>query len=111
VVREDGLIPLKKYLNFGYELPVSLAEGFGYENLLTVLEVKKGEGHLRLQISSLQRDDGIEIILLDFDYWKLGDLRVENLKNYLEASHAHTKQVFEELITDYLRQIMREDRK
>lgn len=107
IVREEGLIPLKKYLNFWYELPKSLSETFGYENLLTMLEVKKGDGHLRLQISSLQREDGIDMVVLDFDYAIFGELKVSNLKNYLETSHAHTKQVFEDLITDYLRQIMR----
>ena len=45
--------------------------------------------------------------MLDFDYAKDVDLNYKNFDAYLEESHKHTKALFEGLVTESYRKIMR----
>ena len=106
IVTEGGVIPIERYLNFGYKLPDSIPEK--YNLLHTVIFVKSGKGNLRVLVQYLKRPDPLqtEIILLDFDYFLEGKLSVSDIETYLNESHQHTKKIFEDLTTDEYKIIM-----
>jgi uncharacterized protein (TIGR04255 family) len=106
ILREEGVIPLGKFLNFGYNTPKSIPEK--YDFLHTVLFVKLGEGSIRIliQYKKLPDEKETEIIILDFDYFFEGNLEFSRVETYIDESHKHTKQIFEDLITDYYKRIM-----
>lgn len=106
ILREDGVIPLGKFLNFGYKTPKSIPEA--YDFLHTVLFVKLGDGSLRvlIQYRKLPDEKETEIIILDFDYFFEGNLEFSKIESYIDESHKHTKQIFEDLIKDYYKRIM-----
>ena len=109
IKRERGIITLFDYLKFGYILPDAIPNQMELFN--TVLLTKVGKGKLRMSIHSeeLGIPEGIEVIVLDFDFFFEGDLTADNLQNYLEESHLHTKKTFESLISDEYRDIMKEE--
>ncbi len=106
ILREDGVIPLGRYLNFGYQTPESIPER--YDFLHTVLFVKLGDGSLRIliQYKKLSDEKETEIIILDFDYFFEGNLEFSKIESYIDESHKHTKGIFEDLITEQYRKIM-----
>jgi uncharacterized protein (TIGR04255 family) len=106
ILREDGVIPLGKYLNLGYRTPESIPER--YDFLHTVLFVKLGEGSLRIliQYKKLLDEKETEIIILDFDYFFEGQLEFSKVDTYINKSHSYTKRIFEDLITEHCRKIM-----
>jgi len=44
---------------------------------------------------------------LDFDYAQEGDLYFTKIDKYLEESHTNTKHLFEQLITDNYKKVIR----
>ncbi len=106
ILREDGVIPLGKYLNFGYRMPKSIPEQ--YDFLHTVLFAKIGDGALRMLIQYKRLPDEMqtEVIALDFDYFYEGNLHFSEIETYMNESHKYTKKIFEDLVTDHYRRIM-----
>lgn len=106
ILREDGVIPLEKYLHFGYKTPNSIPEK--YDFLHTVLFIKLGTGSLRIlvQYRRLPDERETEIIILDFDYFFEGSLKFSAMESYIDESHKHTKSIFEDLITEHYRKVM-----
>ncbi len=106
VLRENGVIPLTKYLNFGFRMPQSIPGQ--YDFLHTVLFAKIGDGAVRIliQYRKLPDDRETEVIVLDFDYFHEGSLTFSKIETYIDESHKHTKKIFEDLVTDHYRKIM-----
>jgi uncharacterized protein (TIGR04255 family) len=106
ILRENGVIPLTKYLNFGYRMPQSVPEQ--YDFLHTVLFAKIGDGAVRIliQYRKLPDDRETEVIVLDFDCFHEGNLTFSRVEAYIDESHKHTKMIFEDLVTEYYRKIM-----
>jgi uncharacterized protein (TIGR04255 family) len=106
ILREDGVIPIGKFLNFGYKTPKSIPQT--YDFLHTVLFVKLGGGSLRIliQYKKLLDEKETEIIILDFDYFFEGNLEFSKIESYVGESHKHTKEIFEDLITEQYRKII-----
>jgi uncharacterized protein (TIGR04255 family) len=106
--RESGLIPLNRFLKIRLALPEVFPDNF--ENLNLVFISKTSGGAITTKIESMiSVDRSHEAILLDFDYAKEKELTIESIDQYLEESHAYTKRMFEELITDEYRQYLKGD--
>ncbi|OIO04656.1 MAG: hypothetical protein AUJ52_14830 [Elusimicrobia bacterium CG1_02_63_36] len=109
-LREDGLVPLEKYLNFAYLTPEAIPAKL--DHFASTITTRLGEGRLKtaVELAKAQDKTGGDVILLDFDYIKQGGLEFRQLAGYLDESHKHTKSVFSSLITaDYLK-VMRQQR-
>lgn len=108
IVRIGGCIPLSKYLNFGYRLPIVEAAADKYEQLHTILLLKIGSGKLRILVEYIEKKDLIssEALVLDFDYFLTGQMPAGKVLEYVRDSHSHTKRIFEELITEDYRRVM-----
>lgn len=106
--RESGFIPLNRFLKIEFGLPEVYPDNF--ENLNLVFISKTEGGAITTKIESIvAADRSHEAILLDFDYAKEKDLKINDVDQYLEESHAHTKRVFEELITEEYRKYLKGD--
>jgi uncharacterized protein (TIGR04255 family) len=102
------LIPLNRFLKIRLDLPEVFPDNF--ENLNLVFISKTSGGAITTKIESMiSVDRSHEAILLDFDYAKEKELTIESIDQYLEESHAYTKRMFEELITDEYRQYLKGD--
>lgn len=103
---EDGIIPISKYLKFGYDLPQTIPDRL--ELFDTTLLVRLGQGKLRILIQYQEREqpETTENIILDFDYFVEGKIRIEELQEHIEEAHSHTGRIFESLITDEYRAVM-----
>lgn len=66
-------------------------------------------GALTVQIDEIETSDSEQpAILLDFDFAiSSPDLHIDHIEQYLEASHAETKRLFEGLLSDRYRAFMR----
>jgi uncharacterized protein (TIGR04255 family) len=106
ILRENGVIPLTKYLNFGFRMPQSIPEQ--YDFLHTVLFAKIADGAVRIliQYRKLSDDKETEVIVIDFDYFHEGNLTFSSVETYIDESHKHTKKIFEDLVTEHYRKIM-----
>lgn len=114
-VRENGVIPLARYLNLGFSLPASIPEAFKNLNLTIESEYQDGSVITQLQALRKSADEGVEgdALLLDIDYGKIPtdeiQLNFEDVPKYLDEAHLKTRQLFEEFITDEYRQYLRGD--
>jgi len=104
--RESGLVPINRFLKVRIDLPEVFPKNF--ENLSLVFRSKTEGGAITTKIESIiSIDQSHEAILLDFDYAKDKDLSMSSVEEYMEEGHAHTKRVFEELITDEYRNYLK----
>lgn len=104
--REDDIIPLHNYLNVGVKLPLSKPLTFANLNLIIVSKTDGGKITTRIE-PVIAPDKTQEAIILDFDYIKEGVLSLDSIDEYFEESHTHTKHLFEELITNGYKKVMR----
>ena len=106
-VRENDIIPIENYLNIKIVLPNSIPTDFKNLSLIFVSQTKQG-GSLTTRIeSAISNDKKQEGIILDFDYAQEGDLYFSQVEKYLEESHNNTKYIFERLIADSYKKVMR----
>ncbi|MBI2119169.1 MAG: TIGR04255 family protein [Elusimicrobia bacterium] len=103
--REKGIIPIGRYLNVGLNLPdIIPAE---YQNLSIVFVSQIEKGSITTRIEPFLSQSRAEFIVLDFDYVITENIILRNCENYINDSHQHTKQLFEKLITNDYRNLMR----
>jgi len=104
--REKDVIPIINYLNIKIELPKSIPTDFKNLNIIFVSQTKGGSITTRIE-PAISPDKTQEVIILDFDYAKEENLIFGSIDKYLDESHQHTKYLFEELITDSYKKVMR----
>jgi len=104
--REGGIIPVQNYLNVKMSLPKLLPTSFKNLSLIFVSGTRSGNIMTRIE-PALSQDQTREALILDFDYAKEKNLHFGSINKYLDESHRHTKYLFEELITDDYKKIMR----
>jgi len=109
IIRNEGVIPIKDYLNFGFELPSSISSN--PKLFHTVVISRVGDGSLRTLIQSQEvMPNKNEIIILDFDYYYEGNLKADNFPDYLCKSHQHIKEdVFTKLISEKYLKLLEKD--
>ncbi|MCK4329817.1 TIGR04255 family protein [candidate division WOR-3 bacterium] len=105
ITRQNGLIPIDKYLNFGYKLPESIPSNF--DLFQSILLSKFDDAKLRILINSEPTQAGGEIIVLDFDFSYEGELVTDDYADYLNKSHGYTKCVFEDIISSEYKKFMK----
>jgi len=105
-MREKNVIPIKNYLNIKIDLPKSISTNFKNLNIIFVSQTKGGSITTRIE-PAISHDQTQEAIILDFDYAKEEGLNFGSINKYLDESHQHTKYLFEELITDDYKKVMR----
>jgi len=104
--RENGILPIRRFLNLGVALPEGVSDEF--ENLNMVLISRAQGGTITTKFQSLMRpEDKQEAFLLDFDFAMTEGLRFSGLAGYVKRAHDCTRDLFEKLITDEYRRYLR----
>lgn len=112
-LRENGVIPIDRYLKLGFKIPETIPERF--KSLSLTFESSGINGvSIITRLDTLKRSDKTEeALLLDFDYGRTNedgsDLQFKKVPAYLDEAHANTRQLFEDFITDEYRQYLRGD--
>jgi uncharacterized protein (TIGR04255 family) len=105
-VRQDGVIPWGRYFTIPLNLPASPSDEFLNASVAYVSRCDKGM--LTVRIACAKSQDGVqEVFVLDFDFAKSEPLKASKLKRYLLESHDYTKRVFEGIIADDYKVVMR----
>lgn len=105
--RENGTVPLHRFLNLEIKMPDSISNEFQDINVGFVSKFDKGELTTRIGRSEKKRGGAGEAIVLDFDYAKTSDLDFKDITKYMQESHDHTKRFFAGLITKEYLDVMR----
>jgi uncharacterized protein (TIGR04255 family) len=104
--REKDIIPLSNYVNVNVEFPKAIPSDF--LNMMAIFVSKAGDGSITTRIgSAISTDRTKEVLILDFDYAREGNLQFDLVEKYLVQSHRHTKRLFEDLITEDYKRVMR----
>lgn len=106
LTRENNIIPIQSYLNIHVSLPKSIPTDFKSLNIIFVSQTKVGTITTRIE-PVISQDQTKEVFILDFDYAKKDNLKFDLIEKYLNESHNHTKYLFEELITEEYKKVMR----
>lgn len=114
-VRNNGLIPLAKFLKLGFKIPASVPSEF--KNINLMFESENDGISIITQLQSIQRQiasGGLEeALMLDFDFGRISynrnDLEFKSVPKYLDEAHTRTRTLFEDFITDEYRQYLKGD--
>lgn len=106
ITREKDIIPIDKYLNVNIGLPESIPTNFKGINLIFISQTKEGSITTRIE-PVISHDQMQEAIILDFDFTKEKNLKFDMIEKYIDESHKHTKHLFEELIVEDYKKVMR----
>ena len=105
-VREDGAIPWRRHFTIEGNLPETSPNDLLNINLAYETRCKAGVITTRITCGR-SANDGREGFVLDFDFAKTGALNASALKTYMAESHDYTKRVFEGIVCDDYRAVMR----
>jgi len=104
--REDGTVPLHRFLTVSLSVPNNISKKF--ENISIVFISKVAEGSITTKIESVMREDRQqEALVLDFDFAMTENLNFSKLRDSVKIAHKHTRTLFETLITDQYRQYLK----
>ncbi len=106
--RTGNIIPLQDFLNINVQLPESISTDFKNLNIVFVSQAKGGTVTTRIE-PVISQDQTREVLILDFDYAKDGDLSFRKISDYIVESHQHTKHMFEQLIAENYKKVMRDE--
>lgn len=104
--REDGVIPIEKFLNVGLEVPGAIPGKYNNISIGFVVESKGGSITTRIETMKAVDRAG-EALLLDIDYARTKGLSIASVNKYIDESHECARQLFENLITDNYRSFLR----
>lgn len=104
--RENGMIPVKQFLNLIVQPPNGYSEQF--ENLSVMFMSKVRDGSVTTRVEAIIKEaDQQEALLLDFDFAMTEKLFPSKLNRRVNNAHRQTRHLFELLITEQYRQYLR----
>ncbi len=104
--RDGGLIPVENFLTVSLKMPGTIPEKYNNISIGFVSESDGGSITTRIETMATADKSG-EAMLLDIDYAKEKNLLVTAANKYIDESHKHARQLFEDLITDNYRSFLR----
>ena len=105
-LRESGVLPWKRYFTVELKLPATSADDFLNAGLAFESRCRTGVITTRIACAKTE-DESREVFVLDFDFSKTESLTAKGLGNYIEESHTHTKKVFEGILAESYKAVMR----
>ena len=104
--REDGIIPLRQFINFSINLPDDVSGKFENFGFTFISRVPNGTITTKIE-SVLRSDEQQEAILLDFDFARVEGLSMSEIAAQVNEAHQQARKLFENYITDEYRQYLR----
>lgn len=104
--REAGAIPWRRYFTIDLSLPATEAGDF--LNASLAFETRSETGFSTTRIACAKSiEDAREVFVLDFDFAKTESLTASGLETYMSESHEHTKKMFEGILSNDYKAVMR----
>ena len=104
-VRDAGRIPWQQYFTIRMNLP---ADAFDcLTNASFAYEAKCDVGTITTRIACVRSATADEAFLLDFDFARTEGVTAARLAEALQEAHDHTKRVFEEIVSEQYKAVMR----
>lgn len=104
-VRDAGRIPWQQYFTLRMNLPADAFDCLTNANL--AYEAKCNAGTITTRIACVRSDKADEAFVLDFDFAKTESVTTAKLPAAIQEAHDHTKRVFQELVSDEYKAVMR----
>ncbi|MEW6249076.1 MAG: TIGR04255 family protein [Planctomycetota bacterium] len=104
-VRDAGHIPWQQYFTVRMSLPASAFDCL--TGVSIAYEAKRDVGTITARIACVRSDKAAEAFLLDFDFAKTEAMRTDGLSAALQEAHDETKRVFQEIVSDQYKAVMR----
>jgi len=106
---EDGTIPVRNYLNFGFDLP-KIVPAEEIEDIHVQFASRMGKGRLRTVIQHIRGQiNEPERLLFDLDYSLDRSISREKLDVHMDKSHACIEDVFKGFVADSYMRFMKGD--
>ena len=102
---EKGAIPLSHYITSKLRLTDSFP-GEEVNELSFVSSSAVSGGELRLVLQDQTREDGLEVLVLDLDFFRKGSVERTQRTAFIDDAHAQIEHVFVNLISNDYKQIM-----
>ena len=104
---EDGTIPVRRFLNFGFDLPDIVPKN-ELEDIHVQFASRMGNGRLLTIIHhERESEDQPERLVFDLDFSLDKDVHADSLDKHMNAAHACIEDVFREFVSDSYMQYMR----
>lgn len=104
-VRDAGRVPWPQYFTIRMNLP---ADAYDFlTNASLAYQAKRDGGTITTRIACVRSDASDEAFLLDFDFAKTEDITAATLSAEIQEAHDHTKRVFEEIVSQEYKAVMR----
>ena len=101
---EDGTIPIRRFLNFGFDLPEIVPRN-ELEDIHVQFASRMGNGRLLTIIHhERESEDQPERLVFDLDFSLDKDVHTDSLDKHMNAAHECIEDVFREFVSDsYMR--------
>lgn len=101
---EHGTIPIRRFLNFGFDLP-DIVPKYALEDIHVQFASRMGNGRLLTIIHhERESEDQPERLVLDLDFSLDKDVHADSLDKHMDAAHECIEDVFREFVSDsYMR--------
>lgn len=107
-VREEGNVPLARFIKLTLPMPASLPGQIRNVQLSLEVPISKGLAIIKLATVHDTRDTQREALLLDLDFsFERPNMRMSEAPSLMAEAHKRNRQVFEDLITDQYRSYLR----
>lgn len=104
--REDEIIPIQRFINFGFKLPEGISNKFTNFSVVFMSKVQDGTVTTRIE-SIIRSEDQQEALLMDFDFAMTEEITLSRINSCVNKAHKQTRALFENLITDEYRHYLR----
>ncbi len=104
-VRDAGRIPLQQYFTIRMNLPSGAFDCMTNANF--AYEAKCDAGTITTRIACVRSGKADEAFLLDFDFAKTEGATTGVLQAAIQEAHDETKRVFQEIVSDQYKAVMR----
>jgi len=106
-VRDAGRIPWQQYFTIRMNLPAHAFDCLTNVNI--AYEAKCGTGSITTRIACVRSGKADEAFLLDFDFAKTEGATTAALSAAIQEAHDETKRVFQEILSDQYKAVMRDE--
>lgn len=104
-VRDAGRVPWQQFFTVRMNLPLDAFDCLTNANF--AYEAKCNAGTITARIACVRSDTVNEAFVLDFDFAKTDGVTAAKLPSALQEAHDNTKRVFQEIVSDQYKAVMR----
>lgn len=103
---ESGTIPLSRYVTPNLNVTAGFPSGKIYDVDFSISCEMSG-GRLFFLMQNEKRESGLEVLILDFDFFRQGHIAKEERPAFIETAHEQIETVFFDLISKEYKDIMK----